>query len=137
MRMPYCAGLVVARLVRQDHARLERRGAELRQPLRPLVHREIAADAVAGAVVEIEPGLPERLARASASSCAPDVPFGNTARAMAMWPFSTRVKRSRISPLGSADRDRAGDVGGAVLVLRAGIEEEQLAGLERAVGPVR
>ena len=52
------AGLVVARLIRQDHARLERLSAELRQPLRPLVDREVAADAVAGAVVEIEPGLP-------------------------------------------------------------------------------
>ena len=52
------AGLVVAGLVRQDHAALERRGAELGDARRAFVHRQIAADAVAGAVVEIEPGLP-------------------------------------------------------------------------------
>ena len=39
--------------------------------------------------------------RASESSCAPVVPSGKRARAIAMWPFSTRVKRSRISPVGS------------------------------------
>jgi len=38
--------------------------------------------------------------RASGSSWAPLVLCGNTALAMAMWPFSTRVKRSRISSLG-------------------------------------
>ena len=68
----------------------------------PFVHREIAADAVAGAVVEIEPGLPQRRAR-KGSSCAPLVPSGNTARAIAIWPLSTRVKRSRISSVGVAD----------------------------------
>ena len=63
------------------------------------MHRQIAADAVAGAVVEVEPGLPQRV-RASGSSCAPVVPSGKTAVAMAIWPLSTRVKRSRISSLG-------------------------------------
>ena len=33
--------------------------------------------------------------RASVSSCAPVVPFGKRAVAIAIWPFSTRVKRSR------------------------------------------
>ena len=55
-------GLVVAGLVGQDHAALQRRGAELGDPRRAFVHREIAADAVAGAVVEIEAGLPQRIA---------------------------------------------------------------------------
>ena len=39
-------------------------------------------------------------ARARTSICAPLVPFGKTARAMAIWPFSTRVKRSRIKLVG-------------------------------------
>ncbi len=37
--------------------------AEPRQALRPFMHREIAADAVPGAVIEIEPRLPQRPAR--------------------------------------------------------------------------
>ncbi|PAV93243.1 hypothetical protein WR25_01816 [Diploscapter pachys] len=58
------AGLVIARLVRQHHARAQRLQAGAagiigrRDPLRPFVHRQIAADAVAGAVREIEPRLP-------------------------------------------------------------------------------
>ena len=56
------AGLVVAGLVGQDHARLQRRRADLGDALRTFVHRQVAADAVAGAVVEIEPRLPQRAA---------------------------------------------------------------------------
>src|SRR5262245_52120617 len=33
-----------------------------------------------------------------------------------------------------ADRDSAGDVGGAVLILRAGIDQDQLARLDRPIG---
>ena len=122
------AGLVVAGLVREDHAALERGGAELGDARRALVHRQIAADAVAGAVVEIERRPPTANWRAKESSCAPVVPSGNTARAIAIWPLSTRVKRSRISAVGSPTADGAGDVGGAVLVLGAGVDQEQLAG---------
>src|SRR4029079_14615020 len=43
----------------------------------------------------------QRNCRASVSICAPVVPSGNTARAIAIWPRSTRVKRSRISSVGS------------------------------------
>ena len=46
-------------------------------------------------------------------------------------PFSTRVKRSFISSGWLADDDGAGDVGGAVLILAAGIDEEDLIDLER------
>ena len=66
-------------------------------------------------------------ARASASICAPFVPGGKTARATAMWPFSTRVKRSRMSGARPSDSDRAGDVGRAVFVLRAAVDEENAA----------
>ena len=43
--------------------------------------------------------------------------------ATAIWPLSTRVKRSRISARRRADGDGAGDVGGAVAILRAGIDQ--------------
>ena len=72
-------------------------------------------------------------ARAKLSSCAPVMPSGNTARAMAMWPLSTRVKRSRISSVGSPTIDGAGDVGGAVQILGAGIDQERRA-RERSCG---
>ena len=64
------------------------------------MHAEIAADAVAGAVVVIEPRLPQRAAREGVE-LAPVVPFGKRAVASAIWPLSTRVKRSRISALGA------------------------------------
>src|SRR5712691_4004927 len=57
-------GLVIAGLVGEDHAASERRGAELGNPRRAFMHREIAADAVAGTVIEIDAGLPEELPRA-------------------------------------------------------------------------
>ena len=94
------AGLVVAGLVRQDHAALERHGAELGDARRALVHRQIAADAVAGAVIEIEPGLPEKLPRERIELGAGGAVRETPRAAMAMWPLSTRVKWSRISALG-------------------------------------
>ena len=51
-----------------------------------------------------------------------------------MWPFSTRVKRSFISFDGAADGDRARDVGGAVEILAAAIDQEERAAREAAVG---
>ena len=63
------AGLVIAGLVGEDHAGLERlvaaglAAADRRDALRPFVHREEAADAMAGAVGVIEPGRPQELAR--------------------------------------------------------------------------
>ena len=112
------AGFVIAGLVRQDHAALERRGAELGDARRPFVHRQIAADAVAGAVVEVEAGLPTAPARANGSSCAPVVPSGkHRARDgdVALEHAGEAVAHLRGR---RADRDGAGDVGGAVLVLR-------------------
>ena len=95
---------------------------------------EEAADAVAGAVGVIEPGLPQmaggRSCRAGCRAC----PWGRRARASAIWPLSTRVKRSRISAVGVADRDGAGDVGGAVGILAARIDQIERVRLERAVG---
>ena len=53
-----------------------------------LVHRQIAADAVSGAVIVVQTAA-HNGARANESICAPVVP--ETARAMAMWPLSTSV----------------------------------------------
>src|SRR3546814_6901490 len=56
------ARLVIARLVGKDHARLQRLvPAGRRDPLRPFVHRKEAADAVAGAMREIEADIPQML----------------------------------------------------------------------------
>jgi hypothetical protein len=56
-------GLVIAGLVGQDHAAPQRCGAELGNSRRTLMHRQIAADAMAGAVLEIDAGLPQELPR--------------------------------------------------------------------------
>ena len=47
------------RLIGQDHARFEPGGPELRNPLRPFVHRQIRADAMSRAMVEIEARAPQ------------------------------------------------------------------------------
>ena len=53
------AGLVVARLVRDDHPGQERLAVgRFRDALRPFVHPEIAADPVSRPVVVVEPLLP-------------------------------------------------------------------------------
>ena len=49
---------VVTGLVGQDHAALERRHAELRNARGPFMHREIAADPMTSAVIEVEPRRP-------------------------------------------------------------------------------
>ena len=107
-------GFVIAGLVGQDHAAPERRGAELGNPRRAFMHRKIAADAVAGAVIEIDAGLPQELPRQRVELRAGgavgkhrarnrDVPAQHAGKAVAHF-------RRRL-----ADRDGAGDVGGAVL----------------------
>ena len=54
------AGLVVAGLVGDDHARLERHGvSDFRNPMRAFMHGKIAADAMAGAVVVIDAAFPQ------------------------------------------------------------------------------
>ena len=57
------AGAVIAGLVGEDHARTQRRRPHLGDALRALVHREIGADAMACAMVEIEAGLPQAAPR--------------------------------------------------------------------------
>ena len=75
-----------------------------RDPLRPFMDGQEAADAVAGAMGVIEAGLPTetggRSCRAGCRACRRERRRGRRA----IWPLSTRVKRSRISA--SACRSR-------------------------------
>ena len=97
------------------------------------MHRQIAADAVAGAVVEVEAGSPKELPRQGVElgagravrkhrTCDGDVALEHAGEALAhlccRW----------------ADRDRAGHVGGAVLILRAGVDQKEFAGHDTPVG---
>src|SRR5690349_17271072 len=97
------------------------------------MHRQVAADAVAGAVIEVHAPLPQGFPREGVEMRAgrslrearrrnSDVPLQDQGEALA------HLLRWR------SDRDRPGDVGGAILVLSAGVDEEQLAGSELAVG---
>ena len=98
------------------------------------MHREIAADAMAGAVVEVNAvshSARRAMHRADAARA-----LGKRAPAMAIWPFSTRVKRSAFRGR-IADGDGARDVRGAVDILAAGVEEQQRARLEPAIGGLR
>ena len=97
------------------------------------MHAEIAADPVPGAVVVIEPLLPQGTTRErvelrpgralrEARQSERDVALQHAGEAVAHL-----VARL-------ADRDRAGNVGRAVEILRAGIEEIEVAGLKAPLG---
>ena len=117
------ASLVIARLVREDHAALQWNGAELGQPRRAFMHGEIAADAMAGAVIEIEAGGPEELPRQRVELRARRALGKYCARDRDM---TLEHERETLAHLLArrADGDRARDVGRAILVLGAGIEQE-------------
>src|SRR3954453_14208163 len=124
---PVFASFVIARLVGDDHAPLERfvaaalRTAYGRNALRPLVDGKEAADAVAGAVGIVETGFPQRPPSEAVKLAAAralgkhgrgdgDMAFEHAGEAVAH--FGGRF----------ADRHRAGDVGGAVDILAAGVD---------------
>ena len=102
----------------------------------PFVHRQVAADAVAGAVIEVEPLRPQELARKGIELRAGRAVGKDRARDRDM---TLEHAGETVAHLGGrrADRDGAGDVGGAVLVLAAGIDQEQLARRDRAIGLAR
>ena len=116
------AGLVIARLVGQDHARFERHRTDFRDALRPLVYGEIGADAMARAMVEIEPGFPQRQPRQHVELRAGRAFRKHCTRNADM---ALQHAREAVAHFGAglADAQRARDVGGAVLILRAGIDE--------------
>ena len=114
--------------------RLSAAVAELGDARRALVHRQIAADAVAGAVIEIEPGLPQELPRQRVELRAGGAVGKHRARDRDM---ALEHAGEAVAHLGArrADRDGAGDVGGAVLVLAAGIDQKEFAGRDAAIAP--
>ena len=97
------------------------------------MHRQIAADAVAGAVLEIDAGLPQELPRQRIELRAGGAVGKHRARDrdMAAQHAGEAVAHFR---RWFADRDGAGDVGGAVLILRAGIDQQEIAGRDPPVG---
>ena len=98
------------------------------------MHRQIAADAVAGAVVEIEAGRPQRRRAQAVELRAGRALRETRAVAIAMWPLSTRVKRSRISAVGSPTVTvRVMSVVPSA-ILGAGVDQEELAGCDVPVG---
>ena len=127
------AGAVVAGLVGDDHAGAERYGAGLGDALRAFVHRQKAADAVARAMVEVEAGLPQRVAGERVDLRAARA-FGKPRRGDG--DVALEHQREMAAHLGCRrpDRHRAGDVGGAVDILRAGIDQIERIRLQRPVG---
>ncbi len=97
------------------------------------MHREVAADPVAGAVIVVEPGLPQRPPREPVEL--------RTGRAFRKTrgrqrDMALQYAGEVLAHLGGwrADRDGAGDVGGAVEVLRPGIEKIERPGLQELFG---
>ena len=134
------AGLVVARFVGDDHARLQ--GdivGRLGDPLRAFVHAEIAAHPVAGAMVIVEASHPQGRAGQDVQGRA-----GGSGRETDMGQRQVALQHQGEAfghlPAGLADGDGAGDVGGAVQILAAGIHQQKGAGFRALVqalgGPV-
>ena len=125
---------VVAGLDRQDHAgqqRLERRGATGSAGPRARRGRRRRRGRCRGR----SRARPARArARATASMSRPARPARQAQPATSRsWPFSTRVKGRIAVGRHRADGDGAGDVGGAVGVLRAAVDEQELARRDLAV----
>ena len=130
------AGLVIAGLVRADHAGFERDHAGPRDRLRPLVHRQIAADAMACSVIVIESMLPERTPRERI-----EVDPARALRKSRSRDCNMPLEHERCALLhlrrGRSDGDRARDVGRPVVVLRTRIEQEQFTFPEEPVRRLR
>src|SRR6202030_35889 len=114
---PVGIGLVIAGLVRDDHAgqqRLRVRG--LGDALWALVHSQIAADAMPGAVVVVEPLLPQRAARKAVELCPGGAPRkarqGESDMPLQYAGEAVAHLRRRLT-----DSDRARYVGGAIEIL--------------------
>ena len=128
------AGFVIAGLVRDDHARQQGLDARrLGDALRPLVHAEIAADPVPGAVVVVEPLLPQPMA-GKGVELGPGRPFRKAREGQRDMALQHPGKAVAHLVRGLADRDGAGHVGRAVQVLRARIEQVKRARLEPLFG---
>ena len=98
------------------------------------MHRQIAADAVPGAVIVIEPDLPQRAPRERIEMRTADA-LAETPAWRSRYGPSSRASRARASRrrLGRAGPDRAGDIGRAVGILRAGVDQIDLVRPDRPV----
>src|SRR3982750_4756708 len=109
------------------------RASDRRDSLRALVDREEAADPVTGAVGVIEARFPQRAAgeavELAAARALGEQGGGdrNVALENTREPVAHLVGRL-------ADRHRAGDVGGAIDILAAGVDQVERALFELAVG---
>src|SRR5712671_6018751 len=128
------AGLVIAGLVRDDHPGQQRLTVcRLRDTLRAFVHAEIAADTVPGAVVVIEPPLPERPARETVELC-PGGPLRKARQRQRNVAFEHAGEAVAHFGRGLADRNRPRYIGRSVEILGARIEEIEGAGFEALFG---
>ena len=124
---------VKPRLVGDNHAGHQSDIAALGDALRTLMHIEEMPDAVSGAVVVVQAGAPKRKASEGVqlrAACA----LGKTC--LGEGDVSAQDESIVAALLGRrrADGDGAGDIGGAVQVMPAGIHEKQFAVGEAAVG---
>src|SRR5262249_39955507 len=117
------ASFVVAGFVRDDHAGLKWHGVEhFRDAMRTFVHAEIRTDAVAGAVIVVEAGLPQAHPRQRVKLVATGALWKAYARERDM---AFQHAREAILHLRrrAADGDGSRDVGGAIEILAAAINE--------------
>ena len=125
------ARLVIARLVREDHAFAQfgfgaREGAAgLGNALRAFVHREIAAHAMAGTMAVIDARLPQMHSRQHVERAAAGAIGEGREREFDMALQHARVAIHHLGGrLARADPDGAGDVGRPVEILPARIAQE-------------
>ena len=91
---------------------------------------------MAGAVVVVEAGFPQRHACKGVDLCAGGA-FGKARGRDADMAFQHAGEAVAFLRAGRADGDGARDVGRPVHILRAGIDEEEFAGFRRHIGRVR
>ncbi|MNK99764.1 hypothetical protein D3C87_1201780 [compost metagenome] len=129
---------IVTRLVGQDHAGKQRLGVDVgRDALRPLVHAQIGADAMAGAVVEVETGVPQRLTR-DGVQLVPRRPGGEADYRHGDVALQDQSEHAALVRRALADCHGAGHVRGPVQILTAAIHQQQRARLHRPdLGPDR
>src|SRR3546814_5406218 len=127
------AGAVVARFVGDDHTGFECNGVRrLGHPLRTFVNAQIAADAVTGAVVEVQARRPEMDARQYVELGAGGA-FRKTYRRECDMSLQEPGECAPLLVRRVADGDGPGNVRRHVEKLRPGVDQIQRTWFERAV----
>ena len=130
------AGQIESWFVRQDHPRRDRhRPCRARNADRAFMHGQITADAMAGAVIIIQPRLPQ------GGACEGiDMRPANAVRKHQPRQGDMTLHHPR-DPIADCRRggaragpDGAGDIGGAVWILRTGVDQIHLIRCDAAVG---